>query len=221
MPDLKISQLVDGDPAQSADLVPIARSGANFSVTAGSIASLGAGANIVPGNLFGGVEGGTHQNKTLFVLIAGSLLRPTSAFKLIMNCCQQASFPGHNVVIGQMAILTTAKAKNTVLVSTPILIGGNGTPTIPVPPGSDQNNPQVIVSDTINLALDNDHDYYIAFFFTSASDNGFWDMSNCPASQMPSFFSGTGNHVGDATIPIISSWGTGAAGRFVSQVVLP
>jgi hypothetical protein len=37
MPNLKISQLTNGNPAQSTDLIPIARSGANFSITVGSI----------------------------------------------------------------------------------------------------------------------------------------------------------------------------------------
>lgn len=40
MPDLKISQLNNGDPAQTNDQIPINRAGVNFSVTAGSIASL-------------------------------------------------------------------------------------------------------------------------------------------------------------------------------------
>lgn len=38
--DLKISQLNNGDPAQTADQIPINRAGVNFSITAGSIASL-------------------------------------------------------------------------------------------------------------------------------------------------------------------------------------
>lgn len=40
MPDLKISQLNNGDPAQTADQIPINRAGVNFSITAGSISSL-------------------------------------------------------------------------------------------------------------------------------------------------------------------------------------
>ena len=36
----KISQLASGNPAQSSDLLPIARSGANYSITPGSIAIL-------------------------------------------------------------------------------------------------------------------------------------------------------------------------------------
>jgi hypothetical protein len=41
MADTKISALTSGDPAQSTDEIPIARSGANFKITAGSIAALG------------------------------------------------------------------------------------------------------------------------------------------------------------------------------------
>ena len=40
MPDTKISALTAGDPAVSTDAIPIARGGANFKVTAGSIAAL-------------------------------------------------------------------------------------------------------------------------------------------------------------------------------------
>jgi hypothetical protein len=40
MSNKKISELVDGNPAQSGDLLPIDRSGSNFSVTAGSVAAL-------------------------------------------------------------------------------------------------------------------------------------------------------------------------------------
>lgn len=43
MADTKISALTDGNPAQSGDEIPIARSGANYKITAGSIASLAAG----------------------------------------------------------------------------------------------------------------------------------------------------------------------------------
>lgn len=39
----KISQLTDGNPAQTGDLLAIDRGGANFSVTADSVAALGGG----------------------------------------------------------------------------------------------------------------------------------------------------------------------------------
>jgi hypothetical protein len=43
MADLKISQLTDGNPAQTNDQIPINRAGVNFKITAGSIASLATG----------------------------------------------------------------------------------------------------------------------------------------------------------------------------------
>jgi hypothetical protein len=53
MPSEPISGLTNGNPAQAGDLLPIARSGANFSVTAASLAALAlgvvaSGSNIVP-----------------------------------------------------------------------------------------------------------------------------------------------------------------------------
>lgn len=41
MADKKISQLTDGNPAQSNDQIPISRAGANFRITPGSIVNLG------------------------------------------------------------------------------------------------------------------------------------------------------------------------------------
>ena len=41
MANTKISALTSGNPAQSGDLLPIDRSGVNYSITAGSIAALG------------------------------------------------------------------------------------------------------------------------------------------------------------------------------------
>jgi hypothetical protein len=43
MANLKISQLTSGNPAQSGDQIPINRGGANFSITASSIAALASG----------------------------------------------------------------------------------------------------------------------------------------------------------------------------------
>ncbi len=40
MANTKISALTSGNPAQSSDLIPIARSGANYAVSASSVAAL-------------------------------------------------------------------------------------------------------------------------------------------------------------------------------------
>ena len=59
MADTKISALTSGDPAQSGDEIPIARSGANYKVTAGSVAALATpppptGSNLYLASNFGG-----------------------------------------------------------------------------------------------------------------------------------------------------------------------
>lgn len=53
--NLKISQLTDGSPAQSGDIIPLDRAGTNYSTTAGSIAAL-AGVTI-GGTVSGGTAG--------------------------------------------------------------------------------------------------------------------------------------------------------------------
>jgi hypothetical protein len=66
MANSKISALTDGNPAQSGDEIPIARGGANYKITAGSIASLngtvvvqedvGTAANEIPLNQYLGAN---------------------------------------------------------------------------------------------------------------------------------------------------------------------
>ena len=46
MANEKISQLTNGNPAQSGDLIPIDRTGANFSISAGSIAALASSSGV-------------------------------------------------------------------------------------------------------------------------------------------------------------------------------
>src|ERR1700675_2658045 len=75
MSNLKISQLTSGTPAQSTDLLPIDRAGANFSVTAGSIAALaGTASNLKfsPIVLSGGTDAiPAHTPGTYVVTTAG------------------------------------------------------------------------------------------------------------------------------------------------------
>ncbi len=73
MANTKISALVDGNPAQSADVLPIDRAGSNFSITAGSIASL---ANVPVISTAGqgwflgpGLTGGNLANATAGALV--------------------------------------------------------------------------------------------------------------------------------------------------------
>ena len=63
MPDLKMSQLTNGNPAQTNDQIPINRGGVNFSITAGSIAALPSSSSATTQVLFNnaGVVSGDAQ----------------------------------------------------------------------------------------------------------------------------------------------------------------
>lgn len=85
MADTKISALTSGNPAQSGDEIPIARAGANYKITAGSIASL---ATVSPagsdtyvqfndGGAFG-AEAGFAYNKTTNTLASEKLALGTA-----------------------------------------------------------------------------------------------------------------------------------------------
>lgn len=70
MSNLKISQLTPGNPAQGGDSIPIARGGANYFVTAASIAALGGGGGgngvtLVDNETPGGSVDGTNVTFTL------------------------------------------------------------------------------------------------------------------------------------------------------------
>lgn len=187
--------------------------------TVGSIV-LPSGFNIVNGNNFNGTQSNS-RNLTLFVLLsAGATLQfPVSSFKLVFNANSSAGTgPMH---IGEMKILTCARATKIPLSSTAVTISGSGTPSITIPAGNGQNNPYEITSDTISLALDNSHDYYFAIWWTDVLDNSLWGNSNCPSSPMPAFQVTGGNHTSDNPLPIISSWGTGFPGRFLARVIVP
>lgn len=222
MPDLPISGLTAGNPAQSADLLPADRSGSTIKITAGSIAALSgvsSGDNIVMGQrMLGGQS--DQRNHTIFLLISGTMiLHPVSAFKLVWNVFSVGSTT--NISIGQMAILRTTNVSTTVLDSTPFTIGGSGTPTISVPSGaSSLTNQQVITTDTINLALDSAHDYWVAVYFSDVANNSLYDIANCNTAGFPYFFV-TGNHVGDSTISgFVGAFGTGhTLSVLMSQVV--
>lgn len=75
MADTKISALTSGNPAQSTDEIPIARSGANFKITAGSIAALG-------GDVDGPVSSVDNQI-ALFDSTSGKLIKAATTTGLL------------------------------------------------------------------------------------------------------------------------------------------
>jgi len=77
MADTKISALTSGNPAQSTDEIPIARSGANFKITAGSVAALAVAGSTTQlqynnAGSFGGISGVT-SNGTAVTFSSGNL----------------------------------------------------------------------------------------------------------------------------------------------------
>ena len=83
MADLKISQLNDGDPAQTNDQIPINRGGTNFRITAGSITALPpttAGANQV---IYVNAAGTSLDGDATFTFNAtGSVLTLTGQYNM-------------------------------------------------------------------------------------------------------------------------------------------
>lgn len=75
MADTKISALTDGNPAQSGDEIPIARSGANYKITAGSIASLGGDVD--------GPASATDNQIALFDSTTGKLIKGATTTGLL------------------------------------------------------------------------------------------------------------------------------------------
>ena len=78
MADTKISGLAAGAPAQSGDLIPIARSGANYSITPANIlnASLAATLGVTTGTTF---NGSTIAVATRQVFLTGSAATYTTS----------------------------------------------------------------------------------------------------------------------------------------------
>ena len=81
MADTKISALTSGNPAQSTDEIPIARSGANYKITAGSIASLAAAGSTTQvifndAGALAGDAGLTYSKSTDALTVAGKVVTP-------------------------------------------------------------------------------------------------------------------------------------------------
>ena len=81
MADTKISGLAAGSPAQATDLIPIARSGANYSITPSNILSYGGSAATVPSVTFNTTSGviGTTTNDAAATGSVGEYVSSTVA----------------------------------------------------------------------------------------------------------------------------------------------
>jgi len=93
--DTKISGLAAGAPAQATDLIPIARAGANYSITPANILSYGASAATVPSitfNTTSGVIGATTNNDAAAGSVGeyvSSTIAPASAVTITTTATSQ------------------------------------------------------------------------------------------------------------------------------------
>lgn len=123
MPSEKISQLTNGNPAQTTDLIPIARDGSNFSVTAASVAALGGGGG---GTISGGGTAGYVPLWTGTFTLANSALQDNgttlsyggSNFSFNAGGTITAGTPGASIVV-------RAPTNNTGNAGYSYILGGN------------------------------------------------------------------------------------------------
>jgi hypothetical protein len=97
MANSKISALTDGNPAQSGDEIPIARSGANYKITVGSITSLGGDVDGPASSTdnavarFDGTTGKLIQNSGVTIEDDGSMVIPANSTNAGLRITQTGS----------------------------------------------------------------------------------------------------------------------------------
>lgn len=205
MADTKISALASGSPAQSADLLPIARSGANFSLTAQDIADLAGGGSgpAVGQNV---LDLGSQMPTAVGPLGSGNSMcmrMPGRALLCLPSIWTVSIMRGVTSHFSAIVILRTAADSLTVIDSTPVLFGGSATPTMLA---------GLNTSNNISLQLDALHDYYV-IGFNDSGDSQFWGLK--PATALASGTLGIcggyipGDQTGLTTIPSNFPSGTG------------
>lgn len=173
MADTKISALASGSPAQSADLLPIARSGANFSLTAQDIADL-AGGSSGPSVGQNVLDLGSQRPVPVGPLGTGNSMclrmpgRALLCLPSIWTVSIQRVATSH---FSAIVVLRTLADDLNVIDSTPVLFGGSATPTMV---------DGVNTSDNISLQLDNTHDYYV-IGYNDSGDTSFWGIKPATA----------------------------------------
>lgn len=87
MADTKISGLAAGAPAQSGDLIPIARSGANYSITPGNIlgASLAATLGVTTGTTFNGSTIAVATRQVFLTGTAATYTTPANCRRIVVR----------------------------------------------------------------------------------------------------------------------------------------
>jgi hypothetical protein len=212
--------------AANLNIIPPGGSGGP-PITVTATTTIVQGQNLAPGAvMFGGNSG--WQNLTLYCVMPGaSIMFPgATSFQVVLAACtNNATTATGPVTFGQITMLKTLANNASVISATPVTIGGTATPTITVAAASTEQQPFLFTTDAINVTVDNQHDYWLAMFFTSASANLNFKASTCPNSPFPCFDNGQGNGnnipTASALVPMSgnSFSGTGYVGYFVTQMI--
>lgn len=125
-------------------------------VTAAS--NVPAGTNVIPMPGFAGTVQNGYANYTVFMKIPARMITAQpSSWKVVVNAA-----PGANSNFTAVVVMKTAKDSLSVLTNTPILFGGQAAPSLPA---------GFNTSDTINVAIDANHDYWLAAHMDNTSPN--------------------------------------------------
>lgn len=197
MANKKISALTSGNPAQNGDLIPIDRSGANFKVTAQSLAALAggsvpAGLNVfnLPGDSPSGGGGFTPASTafvgggTAFLYFTGrGLNQPATQARITLNVT------GASIVIAAINIAKVAQGTGTWSVVSPVNIsfGSNFAPTLAT---------GVHTSDTFAMTFDTTHDYVIRLYSVGGGVLSFLQSGNGNTMPGGSYFNVSGDQTG-------------------------
>lgn len=196
MPDTKISALTPGGPAQAGDVIPMERSGANFSLTAQQLSSP-SGMNVadVPWNFFdrNGATLPTSGYTLCQIMFANSIRVFTASWKVSINVTIAFTAP-----IGEMCVIRTLKDSLATVDVTPILFGGSATPTFTT---------GTKTSDVVNVQIDAAHDYY--FCFTGNPFGGSGTLAADSRQDTTSYGGNTNNGGNKCSITWASSVGAG------------
>jgi len=186
------------------------------STTSGNCAKFDANGNTVDfGNVCGAASGVSGQTASVALNTQAGTSSSWQDFTVYMKIPNYtliafpASFKAKWYVVSNtcaadgIKILTTTPANTTVTSSTTVTVGSSATPTF---------SAGFTDSDTIALALDASHDFYVATHFSNAAGNA---SCTVPVSNVTGGGFIAGNHLADATIPALTTSAVFGTGVFV------
>jgi len=168
------------------------------------------GAAVVPGLALGDFTNNAGWNNyyVLVMMPAAWILNiPANTWKIVLLFTA-----GTGCHIDKCNIVRTARFSSTVVDRTVVKFGGNMPATVTYGGPPTAAAPAVQESDAISLALDQNHDYYIEFYFdTDGTYNGtvgFAQGNSSYAHQMASYDT-TGDQTGSSSMPTVPTFGNG------------